>query len=125
MPLATADLRTAREHGDHLAGASVDHARGFAVVLRAGFPIPDHQLVCCRVVDPAGHRLPRFQQIDGDAPLRHPVDELTRTIDRVDDPNAVTPESRRVVGRLLAEPAFPRLWQQVAQYAVGREVRFG
>ena len=55
----------------------------------------------------------------------NPSDELARAIERIDDPDALLVEARRIVGSFFGEPAFAVAQQILAQHGVDGAVGFG
>ena len=68
-----------------------------------------------RVVDDAGERAVRVAHRDADRPLRDPVEEVDRAVERVDDP--AQPARARLVGALLLGE------ERVAGAALARSAR--
>ena len=77
------------------------------------------------IADSASDRLAVFDEADRNAELGNALDELARAVERIDDPDVLLVEARRIVDALFGEPAFAVAQQILAQHGVDGAVGFG
>jgi hypothetical protein len=114
--------------GEHVAagqGRSVGHGAGIAVRRAPEPDATDHPQSARGIEKSARHRHTVYGEADRNAPLGDAVDELSGSVDGVDDPHARAGEPGRVVLGFFGEPALPDGRQRFAQDPVDGVVGLG
>ena len=99
--------------------------RGLAVVEHAAVDRSEKSFLRGGIVDSARDGLAVFDDSRWRRRTRESLDELARAIERIDDPDSLLVEARRIVGGFLREPAFAVTQQVLAQDSVDGAVGFG